>query len=430
MRSGIRPCGRRSTGSSTTSASGPSPRPAPSVTLTGPLGQPNERAVALTHERGGSYGDVERRLSVEPQQRYRLDVVYPTGEAYTAETAVPRAASVELPAEVPLRLELLRGEVGYYEQDAEVYHYPCEEVDGADLSVFKRAKDRWLDANSFALGPNDRFEYEDRGDHYTRGPRSYFIQTNGQDYPTSRCSLLWTGLPLAIPRALDSFTHYGRYLQIGPELALFVARVTDRPDYRIFDDPDTFIGNEVWNPTMWAQVNWKLDDLGLWPEPETGAAVTLTGPLGQPNERAVVLTHERGGSYGDVEGLLSVEPQQRYRLDVVYPTGEAYTAETAVPHAAEVELPTEVPLALQLVRGEVGYYEKNAAGPFRYPCEQVEGADLSVYKSASDRWIDALGFDIPPGGFFEYEDRGDHYVRGPRVYFIDTNGQNYPHESV
>ena len=149
---------------------------------------------------------------------------------------------------------------------------------------------------------------------------------------------------------------------------------------------------------MWAQVNWKLDDLGLWPEPETGAAVTLTGPLGQPNERAVVLTHERGGSYGDVEGLLSVEPQQRYRLDVVYPTGEAYTAETAVPQAAEVELPTEVPLALQLVRGEVGYYEKNAAGPFRYPCEQVEGADLSVYKSASDRWIDALGFDIRRAG--------------------------------
>jgi hypothetical protein len=207
---------------------------------------------------------------------------------------------------------------------------------------------------------------------------------------------------------------------------VYVARVTDLPDYRLFDDPERNVGNEVWNPTMWAQVAWKLDDLGLAPEPEPEAAVSITGPLGQPNEQNVALAYERDGVYGDLAGQLSVEPEQRYRLDVVYPDGSAYTAETRVPRAAEVDLPAVVDMPLELQRGEHGYIEQNVGRePMTYPCEEVEGASLSVFKRSQDRWIDAVFFVLEDDESFFYEDRGDDYVRGPRTYFIDTNGQNY-----
>ena len=208
---------------------------------------------------------------------------------------------------------------------------------------------------------------------------------------------------------------------------VYVARVTDLPNYRLFNDRERNIGNEVWNPTMWAQVAWKLDDLGLAPTPEPNARVTLTGPLGQPSEAVVELVYERGGVYGDAARSLSIEPEARYRLDVAYPTGEAYTAETVVPRAAAVELPTDFPIMLELQTGETGYFERTIDGEhLTYPCEEVPGAELTVFKSSTNRWIDAIIFELDESEYFPYEDRGDNYVRGPQTYFIDTNAQEYP----
>ena len=64
----------------------------------------------------------------------------------------------------------------------------------------------------------------------------------------------------------------------------------------------------IYSPTLKRQVVQTSILYGLTWEPETKAKVTIWGPLGAPEERKVIFTHEGNGIYGD----------EHYKLTRIY----------------------------------------------------------------------------------------------------------------
>ena len=206
---------------------------------------------------------------------------------------------------------------------------------------------------------------------------------------------------------------------------VYVGSLTDPQDfdYNLFADAEHKPGDELWMPTFFAQVAMLGRQLNLRPTPDERAAVTVTGPLGEPGEATVAFAHERRGAYGDLERRLVQVALGRYRLDVTLGDGRRYTAETQLPGLGALTLPdtTFIPVRLEVVLPEDGggYFETHD-GPVRVPVQYGEGAVLSVCRRNMSLEHDRLLFGLGPDEEFPYQDRGQ-FLSTSGVYLIATN---------
>ena len=206
---------------------------------------------------------------------------------------------------------------------------------------------------------------------------------------------------------------------------VYVAYVTDPLNryYSLFQDLDHKPNEELWHPLFWAQVGMKLHRLHLRPEFEARAEVTVTGPLGRPEEQAVSFAHEARGAYGDLAQALQILPRERYRLDVRLPDGRRYTSETRVPSTAGLTLPDTLRAPASIMPGppEEPHRVEYGEYPVEWTPAPADEATLTVWGVNHSLAEDYRLWGIRPeiGEGIPYEDRDDHVRTGPQ-YTIQT----------
>ncbi len=205
---------------------------------------------------------------------------------------------------------------------------------------------------------------------------------------------------------------------------VYVGRVTDPVDrdYNLFADPELNPGRELFMPTFYAQVAMKVNNLHLKLYPDEAAEVSLRGPLGQPDERSVTLSHERRGVYGDLDRELPVRNGAEYRLNVRLADGRAYTATTRVPAPAEWAPPDTLHLLLELAEyGDGnGYYEYEPETPI-IPYSPAPDAPLTIWQVSTTLDADRQNWNLGPGEHLAFEGRGT-YVRQGISFSVVTHG--------
>lgn len=130
------------------------------VQLEGPLGRPESQKVRLRHAVNGIYRDLDRRVTVVPEGRYRLTVAM-DGKTYGAETTVPAAVALNLAPVYPVRVTRPYAASPTYERHADFDSVMVPVPRGGYLMVFGANGSRRYDAcveyqNPTAVLPDTR----------------------------------------------------------------------------------------------------------------------------------------------------------------------------------------------------------------------------------------------------------------------------------
>ena len=215
-------------------------------------------------------------------------------------------------------------------------------------------------------------------------------------------------------------------LEVSPDTAIhhpqvFVGTLNDPQDdhYDLFADAEANLGRELFLPDFWAQVMVKSAFLHLRPLGEPDAEVTITGPLGEPTETTVALAHETHGAYGDLEHALPLVPAARYRLDVTWPNGRRYTAETHTPTPASITVPDTIRSPTTYTyHGPGDWTEIGEVQEFECDPDPDPASPVSIWSGNRDRRLDAETFVLESWQQLPFSDRGDH-LRGS-IFHIKT----------
>ena len=175
----------------------------------------------------------------------------------------------------------------------------------------------------------------------------------------------------------------------------------------------------IWNPPLNAHVINTAHYAHFVPEPEAQADVSITGPLGRPEERRSVLAHLRSGAYREPAPTLAVVPGGRYRLDVRLPGGHAYQAETTVPFPVGGELAPRYDVRLNYFTDGVGVkieqWDEKKATPWPAFTDGTGAiARLISINTAARRDREMLA--LMPGERLRFEDRSNWLREG--IYAI------------
>lgn len=199
--------------------------------------------------------------------------------------------------------------------------------------------------------------------------------------------------------------------------------------YDLFQHPDRLPGPELWHPLLWSQVGFKLRALRMEPTVVTDADVRVTGPLGEPGEQTVAFVSVGRGSYADTGDRLDVRSGARYRLDVTYPDGRAYTSETRVPAPARWTLPDTLVIPTHIDESSTpGAYL--AAGWIDLDWTPSPDVGVTVMGVNHRYQFDADIWSLGPGESLPFRSRND-YVRAGAQYVVGTTRHpSFPQPSV
>ncbi|MFN3597441.1 MAG: hypothetical protein ACK41D_09250 [Rubricoccaceae bacterium] len=210
----------------------------------------------------------------------------------------------------------------------------------------------------------------------------------------------------------------------GPPEA-FVGTIIDPMSGRFLPerDPNFFIDNAIWSPTLYGQVVKLANQAHFLPVADNGATVTMTGPLGRPTERTVTLQLRNHGVYADLQGALDVVAGARYRMDVTRSDGKRYTATGSVPTLPEWTVPETTLVNTRIHRDNRGHTEMGLS-------EEVGGwrlspdANMTVTQTnyENDREI----FLLDEGEQFFHWQRGN-YRRAGGQYAIHMRDREPPY---
>lgn len=236
------------------------------------------------------------------------------------------------------------------------------------------------------------------------------------------------GEPAMVP---DNTPFIVGVLEVSPDTVIhhpqvFVGRLADPRDdgYDIFSDAEANLGRELFLPDFWAQVVIKAGFLHLRPLGEIDAAVSLTGPLGDPAETTVSLAHETRGAYGDREHALPLMPSARYRLDVTLANGRRYTAETHTPASPSLPVPDTVYSPTTYTYHGPGDWTE-IGEPQDFDCQPDLESDspVSIWSAATNPNFDAELFVLDSWQQLPFADRGNH-LRGSIFHVVTPSA--YP----
>ncbi len=186
-------------------------------------------------------------------------------------------------------------------------------------------------------------------------------------------------------------------------------------------DPEGFEAKSIWStdgiwwPITNVQVTRPATRYDLKRVPDTEAQVIIKGPLDKPDVKTVQFAHEGSGVYGDVGYQLRLKGGETYRLSVTLSDGRQYTANTLIPKVFEWNLPDTVYSELELNRFTTGVNYEQSRKPVPLPVNVGSEVAYVTYKLNSEH--DYLNYDLPPGGGFFFNDRGD-FLRGGAAFGI------------
>lgn len=226
------------------------------------------------------------------------------------------------------------------------------------------------------------------------------------------------------------------FIKLVPDNTLFVVSLLETSPDTIHHYPEVFVGRVhnvehdlpfnpdgpqvegIWWPVISAQVHNLCSRLNLVRIPESGALVSIEGPLQSEDQKKVIFEEEGNGVYGDHLQKLKLVPEGEYRLEVTLKGGSHYQAVTTLPELPIWEVPSSIEVELELSQFSNGnYFEKNK-DTIKLFYEPAPSAPYTTGQmNYSDDWE---SFDVQKGKFL-FEDRGN-FLREGGNYFIQKNG--------
>lgn len=229
------------------------------------------------------------------------------------------------------------------------------------------------------------------------------------------------------PLVPDSTVFVASTLEYSPDTSfyhtqVYVGRLSTPHDndYRLFADRIHKPTEEMWMPIQWVNVGMRLGELKLRPHPDNTAEVVVTGPLGRPEERAVTLTYERRGVYGDLDRAITAVPLGRYRLDVRLADGRHYAAETTIPEAAAWSVPEPVVMPVDIGAGSDEHYIIEE-GYVDLDWVPAPSATLTVWGANRSLYEDRKLFGLQPHEEFPFQHTNDWLRAGAQYYVFTTS---------
>ena len=215
---------------------------------------------------------------------------------------------------------------------------------------------------------------------------------------------------------------------------VYVALATDQADvnYSLLRDLAHKPNEELWHPVAWAQVGLKLSSMKIRPVAYDRAEVSITGPLGEPDERTVPFPFETRGVYGDAARALNIRPQCRYRLDVRLADGRRYTAETTVPTTTQWTLPDtmDVNVSLQVVAPTNPHNFELGRVRFDWTPPPASESNLTSYGQTGTLQEDYELNQLIPGESLPYEGLNDWVRMGRRFGVFTTSYAAHRHPDL
>jgi hypothetical protein len=196
-------------------------------------------------------------------------------------------------------------------------------------------------------------------------------------------------------------------------------------------NPEGFEAEPVWTtPGIWwpivnALVTRPVTRNDLKRTADTGANVSITGPLGAPNEITVQFTNLGKGVYGDTQYKLTLEGGEQYNLLVTMSDGRQYMATTKIPELFEWEVPDTLTMELALDQYANGIYKEEDKQVAELPFSVGPDVGYIIRKANSE--FDYFNFEVQEGSFL-FDDRGDFLREGASYGLFDAS--SFPDKRV
>lgn len=228
------------------------------------------------------------------------------------------------------------------------------------------------------------------------------------------------------------------YTPLIPENTPYIIGILEATEDTVHHYPEVFVGYLSQPEGFEAPYEWNVDGI-WWPvtnvqvtRPATWmdfkiisdreAQVTITGPLGETNEKSVALLfNEKGiGVYGDVNYQIPIIAGKKYRLNVTMGDGRRYNAVTQIPELFKWQVPQKAFLELKLVKDGFGEYFEKEKQYLTLPFTLAKGVEYITYQENSE--YDYENFNTAKGNLL-FDNRGSYLRFGAAYAIYDYSDQ-------